>query len=110
MIKLLSFIICLLLLGGQVWAADTIKDGFYSDYDAKGTSSERWNTVMACPTGVSVLFILTAALRAWGGYLNGKLEGMAQGYYPSGVLSFKSFYSEGQLHGAFHALLSPTVR
>src|SRR5580704_10938025 len=99
MMKCLFFFICLCLSGSRVLAADTPKDGFYSDYDAKGRLLRTVEYRYGVPNGRFRTFYPDGRLMGWGEYLNGKLEGMAQGYYPSGVLRIKSFYSDGQLHG-----------
>src|SRR5580704_13776950 len=99
MINCLSFFICLCLLGVHAFATDTIKDGFYNDYDAKGRLVRTVEYRYGVPNGRFRTFYPDGRLMGWGGLANGKLDGMAQGYYPSGVLRFKSFYSNGQLQG-----------
>src|ERR1700688_845718 len=99
MVNGFSFFLCLFFLGGRLLAAEPIKDGFYSDYDAKGRVVRTVEYRFGVPNGRFRTFYPDGRLMGWGGYLNGKLQDMAQGYYPTGVLRFKSFYSDGQLHG-----------
>src|SRR5271167_4521572 len=94
-----SFFICLSLLVGPAVASVPINDGFYSDYDAKGRVVRTVEYRYGVPNGRFRTFYPDGRLMGWGGLVNGKLEGMAQGYYPTGVLRFKSFYVDGQLHG-----------
>ena len=60
----------LCLLGGPVWAADTIKDGFYSDYDAKGRVIRTVEYRYGLPNGYFRTYYPDGRLKGWGGYFH----------------------------------------